>query len=82
EKPQETAATAVKQAEPAKAQDVEAAKPAQAAEKPIQVSSLFGYVTRYSGTDATLGLAFAQTGWVYPFFGAMLGWLGVALTGS
>ncbi|AAL51903.1 hypothetical protein BMEI0722 [Brucella melitensis bv. 1 str. 16M] len=42
EKPQETAATAVKQAEPAKAQDVEAAKPAQAAEKPIQVSSLFG----------------------------------------
>ena len=41
-----------------------------------------GYVTRYSGTDATLGLAFAQTGWVYPFFGAMLGWLGVALTGS
>ncbi len=41
-----------------------------------------GYVTKYSGTDATLGLAFAQTGWVYPFFGAMLGWLGVALTGS
>lgn len=41
-----------------------------------------GYVTRYSGTDATLGLAFAQTGWVYPFFGALLGWLGVALTGS
>ena len=32
--------------------------------------------------DATLGLAFAQTGWLYPFFGAMLGWLGVALTGS
>ncbi|QGA56083.1 YcbK family protein [Brucella sp. 2280] len=42
EKPQETAATAEKQTEPAKAQDVEAAKPAQAAEKPIQVSSLFG----------------------------------------
>lgn len=41
-----------------------------------------GYVTRYSGTDATLGLAFAQTGWIYPFFGALLGWLGVALTGS
>ncbi len=41
-----------------------------------------GYVTKYSGTDATLGLAFAQTGWIYPFFGAMLGWLGVALTGS
>jgi lactate permease len=42
-----------------------------------------GFVTRYSGTDATLGLAFAQTGVLfYPFFGAMLGWLGVALTGS
>jgi lactate permease len=41
-----------------------------------------GYVTRYSGGDATLGLAFAQTGWLYPLFGTMLGWLGVALTGS
>jgi lactate permease len=41
-----------------------------------------GYVTRYSGTDAALGLAFAQTGVVYPFFGTLLGWLGVALTGS
>lgn len=41
-----------------------------------------GYVSRYSGTDATLGLAFAQTGWIYPFFGTLLGWLGVALTGS
>jgi lactate permease len=41
-----------------------------------------GFVTRYSGTDATMGLAFAQTGALYPFFGAMLGWLGVALTGS
>lgn len=41
-----------------------------------------GYVTRYSGTDATLGLAFASTGWVYPLFGTLLGWLGVALTGS
>ena len=41
-----------------------------------------GYVTRYSGTDATLGLAFAFTGALYPFFGTMLGWLGVALTGS
>ena len=41
-----------------------------------------GYVTRYSGIDATLGLALAQTGWLYPFFGTMLGWLGVALTGS
>jgi lactate permease len=41
-----------------------------------------GYVTKYSGTDATLGLALAKTGRLYPFFGAMLGWLGVALTGS
>jgi lactate permease len=41
-----------------------------------------GYVTRYSGLDATLGLAFARTGIFYPFFGTMLGWLGVALTGS
>ncbi|MGZ5467617.1 MAG: L-lactate permease [Candidatus Aminicenantales bacterium] len=41
-----------------------------------------GYVTRYSGLDATLGLAFARTGFLYPFFGTMLGWLGVALTGS
>ncbi|MCB8819590.1 L-lactate permease [Microvirga rosea] len=41
-----------------------------------------GTLTRYSGVDATLGLAFAQTGWFYPFFAALLGWLGVALTGS
>ena len=41
-----------------------------------------GFVTRYSGTDATLGLAFTRTGVLYPFFAAMLGWLGVALTGS
>ncbi|CAH2600800.1 Glycolate permease GlcA [Rhodovastum atsumiense] len=41
-----------------------------------------GFVTRYSGTDATLGLALASTGWLYPFFGALIGWLGVALTGS
>lgn len=41
-----------------------------------------GFVTRYSGTDAVLGLAFTRTGWFYPFFGTFLGWLGVALTGS
>ncbi len=41
-----------------------------------------GYVTKYSGTDATLGLALAKTGTLYPFFGTLLGWLGVALTGS
>jgi len=41
-----------------------------------------GFVTRYSGMDAVLGLAFTRTGWMYPFFGTFLGWLGVALTGS
>ena len=41
-----------------------------------------GNVTKYSGTDATLGLALAHTGAWYPFFGTLLGWLGVALTGS
>ena len=41
-----------------------------------------GFVTRYGGTDATLGLAFTTTGVLYPFFAALLGWLGVALTGS
>jgi lactate permease len=40
------------------------------------------FTTRYSGTDVTLGLAFTYTGVLYPFFAAMLGWLGVALTGS
>ncbi len=41
-----------------------------------------GFVTRYSGLDAVLGLAFTRTGWLFPFFGTYLGWLGVALTGS
>ncbi|SHN78018.1 L-lactate permease [Desulfitobacterium chlororespirans] len=41
-----------------------------------------GYLTRYAGTDAILGLAFTRTGSAYPFFAAMLGWLGVFLTGS
>ncbi len=40
------------------------------------------YTTRFSGTDGTLGLAFVHAGWLYPFFAPMLGWLGVALTGS
>jgi lactate permease len=40
------------------------------------------FTTKYSGADATLGLAFTHTGWLYPFFAPMLGWLGVALTGS
>ncbi len=41
-----------------------------------------GTLTRYSGLDTTLGLAFANTGFLYPFFGTLMGWLGVALTGS
>ncbi len=41
-----------------------------------------GFITKYSGMDAVLGLAFTHTGKIYPFFAAMLGWLGVALTGS
>jgi lactate permease len=50
----------------------------------ITISAMMavGYTTRYSGVDATLGLAFARSGALYPFFGTMLGWLGVALTGS
>ena len=50
----------------------------------IAISAMLGlgFVTRYSGTDAILGLAFTRTGWFYPFFGTFLGWLGVALTGS
>ncbi|MBC7444272.1 MAG: L-lactate permease, partial [Polaromonas sp.] len=41
-----------------------------------------GTVTRYSGTDTTLGLAFANSGVFYPFFGTLMGWIGVAMTGS
>jgi lactate permease len=41
-----------------------------------------GYLTRYSGVDASMGLAFAATGALYPLFGTMLGWVGVAVTGS
>jgi lactate permease len=41
-----------------------------------------GTLTRYSGTDTTLGLAFANTGALYPFFGTLMGWIGVAMTGS
>ena len=48
----------------------------------IMLMLALGFVTRYGGTDATLGLAFTKTGVMYPFFAAMLGWLGVALTGS
>jgi lactate permease len=50
----------------------------------ITISAMLalGTLTRYSGIDATLGLAFAKSGVLYPFFGTLLGWLGVALTGS
>ena len=41
-----------------------------------------GFTTRYAGIDATMGLAFASTGVLFPFFSPLLGWLGVALTGS
>ncbi len=41
-----------------------------------------GFITRYCGLDATLGLAFARTGVLYPFFGTLIGWLGTATTGS
>jgi lactate permease len=50
----------------------------------VTIATMLGiaYTTRYSGMDATLGLAFTHTGAVYPLFAALLGWLGVALTGS
>jgi len=48
----------------------------------IMLMLALGFVTRYGGTDATLGLAFTKTGALYPFFATFLGWLGVALTGS
>lgn len=48
----------------------------------ISAMMAIGFLTRYGGLDATMGLAFARTGMFYPFFGTMLGWLGVALTGS
>ena len=41
-----------------------------------------GYVTRYCGMDATMGMALAHTGAAFPFFGTMIGWLGVALSGT
>jgi lactate permease len=48
----------------------------------IAAMMAIGFTTRYSGMDATLGMAFAKTGFLFPFFGTMLGWIGVALTGS
>jgi lactate permease len=48
----------------------------------ISAMMAIGFMTRYSGLDATMGLAFSRTKMFYPFFGTLLGWLGVALTGS
>ena len=50
----------------------------------ITISAMLalGFITRYSGLDATMGLAFARTGALYPFFGTLIGWLGTATTGS
>ena len=48
----------------------------------ISVMMALGFMTRYGGTDTTMGLAMAGTGSLFPFFSPMLGWLGVALTGS
>jgi lactate permease len=41
-----------------------------------------GFITRYSGMDAVMGLALSNTGWLFPMFGTLIGWLGVALTGT
>jgi len=48
----------------------------------ISAMMALGYTTRFAGLDATMGLAFATTGVLFPFFSPMLGWIGVALTGS
>jgi lactate permease len=48
----------------------------------ISVMMALGFTTRYSGTDTTMGLALAGTGVLFPFFSPLIGWLGVALTGS
>ena len=48
----------------------------------ISTMMALGYLTRYGGTDTTMGLAMAGTGWLFPFFSPIIGWLGVALTGS
>ena len=48
----------------------------------IMLMLALGFTTRFSGSDTTMGIAFAHTGWWFPFFSPLLGWLGVALTGS
>ena len=50
----------------------------------LAISCMVGlaYITRYSGMDTILGLTLTRTGWVFPLFGTLLGWLGVGLTGT
>lgn len=50
----------------------------------LAISFMVGlaYVTKYAGMDTVLGLSLTRTGWFYPFFGTLIGWLGVALTGT
>ena len=48
----------------------------------IMAMLVLGYVTRYSGMDAVLGLAMTHTGRLFPFFGTLIGWIGVSLTGT
>ncbi len=48
----------------------------------IALMLALGYTTKFSGTDTTMGLALASTGMLFPFFSPLIGWLGVALTGS
>jgi lactate permease len=48
----------------------------------ISAMMALGFTTKYSGTDTTMGLAMAGTGFLFPFFSPLIGWLGVALTGS
>jgi lactate permease len=48
----------------------------------ITFMAMLAFTTKYAGMDAVLGLSLTRTGWTYPFFGTLLGWLGVALTGT
>ena len=50
----------------------------------LAISFMVGlaYVTRYSGMDTIIGMSLTRTGWIFPLFGTLLGWIGVALTGT
>ena len=48
----------------------------------IMAMICLAYVTRYCGMDAVMGLAMTHTGVLYPIFGTLIGWLGVALSGT